>query len=207
MYRFLFLFMVLPCVLYAGGTDPYFFTTSLQKGEGVYALLDRYELNNSCNVAAFYSINRLEKDSPLYMHKKYKIPVKIYRYDGRSIRSSIGITDWDIAVQIKEYNESIQSKGIRSTHYADSKILWVPMHFLECPEMVSNTEEIVSEVRVEEKIIDDKGTKETVITTLAPETKKGTNSLFGPKYATYDIGDNSLKDQVFYQVLFVFLKL
>lgn len=161
---------------------PYYFTASFSEGEGVWSLLSKYEIANSCNIDAFYKINNLEEDDVVYAEKKYKLPVEIYEYNGRSIRSSIGISDWDRAVAIKEFNETILDRGIRQTHYADSKILWVPAHLLDCE----------VKQRSNQKSQDN--------TVKAAEKNMQINNLFGSKYAEYEVVDESLKDQVFYIV-------
>lgn len=103
-----------------------------RKGDGIELLLKRYELHREAALHDhFRSINNLSKNSYLYAGKKYKLPVKLYNYNGQSIRSTIGLNDWDNAVRIKKYNETLLAKGIRKTHFRDSKILWVPITRLE----------------------------------------------------------------------------
>lgn len=163
-------------------SEPSSYSVSLKKGEGVYSLLNRYNLNNPCNVRAFYEINHIKKNQAVHIGKKYKLPVKIYRYNGRSIRSTIKLNDWDRAVAIKKFNEDILDKGIRKTHYADSKILWVPYHLIDC-KIQSNPNSNKKEAKQEK----------------ATSSKK-TNALFGKDYKDFEVVDNSLKDQVFYIV-------
>ncbi len=104
-------------------------TVIAKKGDGVSILLQRYELNTQpANIDAFYALNNLEPNDPLHYDKKYKLPVLLYKYNGRSIRSSLNMNNWQAAVRIQEYNELLLSKDIRSTHFRDSKILWVPYH-------------------------------------------------------------------------------
>ena len=71
-------------------------------------------------------LNNLTSTSYLFMHKKYTLPIHLYNYNGKSIRSTLGIDDWKKAVRIKEYNEALLDRGVRSTHFTSSKILWVP---------------------------------------------------------------------------------
>lgn len=153
-------------------------TVSPRPGDGILTLLSRYNLNeNSCDIQHFYEINKLEKGDGLYSHRMYKLPVYIYTYNKKSIRSTIGVNDWDKAVRIKEYNEKLKEKGIRSTHYTDSKILWVPYSELNCD-----------------------NSKQTEIT-AAKEAKKSNVlnvAYFGEDYQKVTIKDYSLKNKVYY---------
>ena len=56
------------------------------------------------------------------------MPILIYRYDGKSIRTTIADSDYPRAVRIQQYNEKIRSAGLRQTRYQESKLLWVPFH-------------------------------------------------------------------------------
>ena len=104
----------------------------------------------------------------------------IYDYDGKSIRSTINIDDYKKALRIQKFNENIFSRGLRRTHFTESKILWVPFHELECAETVSTPEEI--------KV------NKTVAKNHVYEP------LFGKKYADIKVEDNSLYNQVYYIV-------
>ena len=199
MIRFILLFACLPFLAKAEDVkEAYYFTATVKEGEGLFALLRRYAINNTCNVTEFYRINKMKKEDHLHPGKEYKLPVKIHTYNGRSIRSSINITEWERAVKIKEYNEHILAKGIRKTHYADSKILWVPYHLMGC----FTIDEIIKEKELR------KGNS-TVTNTEPPMEMKpvaaskkvtGLNALFGEEYANYEKADNSLKDKVYYIV-------
>ncbi len=195
MLRFLFILVCLPFLLQAESIkEPYHFTATVQEGEGLFALLRRYALNNACNVDEFYRINEMERNDHLLKGKEYKLPVKIYPYNGRSIRSSINITEWDRAVKIKEYNEHILTKGVRKTHYSDSKILWVPHHLMACFTM--------DELIAKKELMEGNPTVSNPepAPTSVESVKQGHNALFGSDYAQYDIADNSLADKVYYIV-------
>jgi len=168
-------------------------TVKAKSGDGVYSLLRRYHLSSyACNIERFYEINKLDKKAPLISGKKYKLPVAIHKYNGKSIRSTINIDDWETAVQIQQYNEAIYKLGVRKTHYRNSKILWVPYHLIECRPSTSkvliNDEKIVAtkEKEKEKKSKKKKGVK--------------TDELFGSEYEDYKIIDNQLKNEVYYVV-------
>ena len=111
---------------------PYDFKATAKAGDGVIALLSRYHLaSHPSNIDAFYALNNLDPEDPLIADKSYILPIRIYRYNGKSIRSTIGDNDYEKALRIKAYNELILSKHLRKTHYTASNILWVPHHELE----------------------------------------------------------------------------
>jgi len=156
-----------------------------KSGDGIYSLLRRYHLDEKCDIDQFLKINKLEKNSSIHTHKKYELPVYIYKYDGKSIRSTIGIKDWDQAVRIKNYNDKLKSKGLRNKTYAESKILWVPYHELHCKDAVKT--DITTSTNSNTKV----NTSKII---------KNTNDLFGEKYKNFKIEDQSLKNEVYYVI-------
>lgn len=182
-----FLLTIFSLQLYAG--NPYFYEVKPQSGEGILALLRKYDLLiHPCNKEKFLELNDLTEASVLHTHKEYKLPIYIYDYDGRSIRSTIAIDDWDKAVRIKEYNERILDKGLRNTKYATSQILWVPHHEIGCDVTISTSSQPVT-------------TEETSEVTPPPLDRNELYvSLFGAEYAKVKIIDKTLANKVYYVV-------
>lgn len=189
------LFILLTSSLF--GFESYYHTTKVLEGEGSYALMRRFSLDvNACNLAKFYELNKLSNKTPLQKGKEYILPIQIVKYNGKSIRSTINIDDWDTAVSIKEYNERIKKNKLRKTHYIDSKILWVP-HHIYCDNTSTQKESATSTKT---------NTKSSVkpIAKAAPQKiAKGNvrhQPIFGKKYASVTIEDESLKGKVYYIV-------
>ena len=112
---------------------PPFLQIEAVAGDGIYALLRRYELDqHSCNFSQFYALNKLKKNAALIAGKTYTLPIYQYTFNGTTIRSSVGIDDWDLAVTIQNYNERMLEKGLRTTPFKEDKFLWVPFHLMEC---------------------------------------------------------------------------
>lgn len=154
-------------------------------GDGVFSLLRRYKLADyPCNITQFYKLNNLTSSSYLKEGASYKIPVYIYNYNGVSIRSTIGINNWEKAIRIKEYNENLQADKLRQTSFLDSKLLWVPHHELHCAE--DNSSEQKEDIATKENVAFKKSSKNI--------------ALFGEAYKEVKVVDESLKDQVFYLV-------
>ncbi|MFK7983055.1 MAG: N-acetylmuramoyl-L-alanine amidase [Saprospiraceae bacterium] len=112
-----------------------FHKTIAQNGDGVYSLLRRYKLLDSpCNLERFYELNRLKRNANLAKGKSYFLPILIYEYNRKSIRTTIGIDDWDLAIRIQEYNKEMVKLAYRPQDYMDDSILWVPYHEMYCSE-------------------------------------------------------------------------
>ncbi len=160
-----------------------FIQTQAQKGDGVFKILDRYQIKgNKCNIKKFYSINKLKKKSTIKIGKTYYLPIYNYAYDGKSIRTTIGIDDWDRAVRIKQFNESLRQAGVKSGgSYDKSKILWVPHHELDCKTPAAAI------------VMDNKNVGEK-------KNKAGEYPIFGKNHKKLKSISKKLKGKVFYIV-------
>ncbi|MBT8229199.1 MAG: N-acetylmuramoyl-L-alanine amidase, partial [Bacteroidia bacterium] len=128
-------------------------------------------------------LNKMTIKDHLIVGRHYAIPVLIYDYNGTSIRTTIGIDDWDKAVRIKEYNDKILSKKLRRTNYMDSKILWVPFHELHCDESLPS--------------------KKVMVKAEKPEPASGNyhlEELFGKEHKMVEVKSRDLKNRVYYIV-------
>ena len=174
------------------GDQPTYIQTVAESGDGVFSILRKYQLEtNDCNRSQFYSLNKLKDNSQLQKGKTYKLPVMVYTYNSKSIRSTIGIDDWDLAVSIKSYNEKLVAMKIHKKSYVESKKLWVPYNMLYCTKNIKPTGQVVSN---------------TNKTTASPKVEKKEDAnyvvepLFGESNQRVTIKDLSLKNKVFYLV-------
>lgn len=183
--------LILSCTIaITAGSEPYYYSVKAKSGDGVYSLLRRFKLDTGeCNMEKFYEINELDEDAILHADREYKLPIFIYDYDGKSIRSTIGISDWDVAVNIKEYNQYLKDKKLRRTDYTSSKILWVPHSVINCKESIHMKTDISAA---------EKSVKSEDLSTPTGATRFV--KLFGDKHANVEILDNELHNQVFYLV-------
>ncbi len=166
-----------------------FFQTQALPGDGVFSLLRRYGLDNySYNHSKFYQLNKLKKDASLRIGETYLLPILIYPFNGKTIRSSVGIQDWNTAKNIELYNERMVADGYRTESFKSDKKLWVPYHFLKCPkEDIPIVEQIPS--TIDNPVGDD----------LATMPVAGRNyPIFGKKYAYTPLKSQKLAGQVFY---------
>jgi N-acetylmuramoyl-L-alanine amidase len=158
-----------------------------QAGDGIYSLLRRYELDDhTCNFQQFYELNQLDREDHLLAGKKYFLPILIYTFNGKTIRSSIGIDDWDLAVRIQHYNERMLSEKLRDDDFRKSRVLWVPYHELNCPEPDLNIVEASGGERDEEGKNLESGNRRFPI--------------FGKDYAYTPLQSTKLRGKVYYIV-------
>lgn len=100
-----------------------------KSGDGIRTLLKRYGIDvNSKTISNFKEKNssNLTRGGGLILGRKYTLPVQIYRYNGTSIRTTIGNPDWDNAVRIRDYNDALTAAGIKPDDYRNGE-LWVPV--------------------------------------------------------------------------------
>ena len=130
-----------------GEASSSYLQVKVKKGDALYRILAKYDLyQHKCNVESFYKINGMEDGQYLIAGKTYNLPLKKYEYNGTSIRSTVGIEDWDLAVAIQDYNKKIQTLGVKKTLFKEDKQLLVPYHLLGC----ENAESIAPAEKIEE---------------------------------------------------------
>lgn len=154
-----------------------------KKGDGITLLLKRYGLNNHIEYETlFKEINPEVNNSKLNLKidSKYKLPIKLIKFDGKSIQSSLK-TDKEYAKIILEYNKFVVSKELKKDSYKKDKMIWVPVSLIDDNE---NINEISA--------------KETVSKKNQKDLKTKTNKLFGKNYEKVQIIDKKLIDHTFY---------
>lgn len=109
------------------GKNYNYLVVKAQNGDGVYSLLRSYHLlEDPKNITLFYKINQLSKNQALIIGKTYKLPILIYKYDGKTIRSSTGIRDYQTAKAIDRYNAFLCTNGVKEKHYKNDQKIYVP---------------------------------------------------------------------------------
>lgn len=163
--------------------SPSYYEVKALSGDGIYSMLRRYKLDqNSCNFDEFYNLNKLRKNAPLKVGKTYYVPILIYEFDGKTIRSSVGIKDWNTAVRIQKYNEEMVAQKLCPALYKEGGPLWVPYHELNCPEVDLEIPAPVDANPEEENIA----------------AGKRIFPIFGKTYAYTPLSSNRLKGKVFF---------
>lgn len=155
-----------------------------RNGDGIYSLIRRYELPvNQSYVDSFRDLNQLDADDSLLLHRTYRLPILIVHFDGKTIRSTLGIDDYDRAKKLELYNKRMHLLGLRDHLYTDNNRLWVPLYWFK-----DNSDLHSQEIPPADQ------SHET------QETETHRFKIFGPKYATVTVEDHRLKDCIFYLV-------
>jgi N-acetylmuramoyl-L-alanine amidase len=163
-----------------------------QAGEGIYALLREFQLSAySCNFKKFYELNGLQKNATLREGKKYALPIQKRPYNGKSIRTSLGISDYQQALRIQYYNEAMHEAGLREKPFLSDKVLWVPHHLLHCAQADVASE---SPTPAEDPVakLGSQGKPVNVGKRVFP--------IFGPEMAYTPLLSNALQGRIFYLI-------
>lgn len=124
----LLIFLLLLAIAPLVAKVPSYVTAEPKTGDGVNVLFDRYGIPfTTLYRSKFIELNKrkFDKKGNLMLSFKYKLPIYECEYDGRTIRSSLGISDFKHAKRIEKYNKSLVSAGIKKPIYKNDKKLWV----------------------------------------------------------------------------------
>ncbi|WP_198664749.1 N-acetylmuramoyl-L-alanine amidase [Lewinella sp. IMCC34191] len=187
-----------------------YLTVRAQRGDGIYSMLRRYHLvEYGCNIDEFKRINGLSHSSNLFEGRRYQLPVEVYHYDGKSIRTTTGRDDWDRAIAIRDYNEWMLTARLREGSYQEEEILYLPYHIDHCSGFSS--EEVVAEIpalgeneavnEAIDRLKDERADRDPIpvpeqVTLVAPRTF----AIFGDDYAEVPLLDNKLAGKIYYIV-------
>jgi N-acetylmuramoyl-L-alanine amidase len=168
-------------------------TARARSGDNVLSLLRRYGLSGySCNIDFFCDRNNVTQRDRLQNNERYKLPICVAAYNGRSIMSTIEIDDWRKAERIKAFNNKALDQGLRPESFIDNRKLWIPIHELECES--ENTGETSSSTSVSSSAI--RGLHGEL--SLSKGSRKF--SIFGETYANTPLVDQKLRNKVFYLI-------
>jgi N-acetylmuramoyl-L-alanine amidase len=172
-----------------------------ERGDGIYSLLRRYALlDYGCNLAEFYRLNELKKNANLLVGREYMLPIEVFTYNGKSIRSTTDNDDYTRALAIQHYNEGLLEAGVRATDFREDKILYVPFHIDNCIE--DAIRRAPQEITDQGEITQSVGRSDSVL--VAPDqvtmSAYRTFNIFGPEKAFVPKIDDQLAGRIFYIV-------
>lgn len=205
----IFFLLLLP---FSSLADDYFFhRVPVKSGDNILRFLKRYDLHqHQCNFDKFYELNDLKSTSSLQKDRKYIIPVMIFKYNGVSIRSTLGIDKWETALSIKKYNEQIKKKKLRQSTLVKSNILWVPYHSVGCGKMIEKNKQLAdkpsktnpAETQAERQSREKKMEKVDEKVLAKNNTVSGYRKfpIFGKDNALIPLKDNKLRGKIYYVV-------
>ena len=170
-------------------TQP-FLTIKLSKNMSIAQVLKSYLLDEfDCNEQQFLKINQLSKSATLGQCKIFNLPIYVYDYNGKNIRSSTNIGDLDVAKAIQSYNADLLKTGVKKESYEKSGILFVPFHILNCPN---------SRKPRPKKAEESESTDNVLVSAKSAGVKTRTYAIFGKNYQDVPLLDNKLKNKIFY---------
>lgn len=179
----------------------------VKNGEGIFSLLRKYNLlDNPCNLNKFLEINDKKSNSKLILGRKYKLPLLVYQYNGQSIRSTLGINDWNWAVGIRDYNYALHEQRLVEKRFEESRILLVPYSELNCRDEISGQQAQAASLKDlnSQSSVEENSDKSDSVVSLSEMKKpdgvgmKRYEPLFGPNWSNVPIEDFKLENRVFY---------
>lgn len=185
-------------------TQPHVTVTAV-RGDGVYVLLDRFQLRTPCNVRYFYELNGLSKNQGLKEGRTYFLPLLAFTYNGKSIRSTTGRDDRPWAEKVQLYNEIMFRSQLKPADYREDKVLWVPNHLLNCPgedpPFVDPGATPLAQ-RSGSNVSPTSGPNPGTSPPISGSTTRlrGTYTIFGENYARVPLEGTELKGKVYYIV-------
>ncbi len=182
-----------------------FLTFTARTGEDIPAIIERYGLADyDCDIEQFFKLNKLKDgDYRLKSGKSYKLPIQVLTYNGKSIRTTLGIEDWKTAKSISDFNTGATKNGARTDDFVKTKVLWVPWHAFNCETTTTAARNIpVAEGRIESKKINTKAPVVTKITGGEPHSPNAVRSfpVFGKSHAATPVLSSKLRGKVFFLI-------
>jgi N-acetylmuramoyl-L-alanine amidase len=172
--------------------SPTHLEVAAQRGDGAYSLLDRYGVRTPCNLRYFYRINQLRAKQYLREGQSYYLPILIYTYNGRSIRSTTDRDDFDWALDIQRFNEHLFEIGLKAEDFRNDRQLWVPYSSLHCED---------EPLPLERLLADNSGEPNGLLQTAGTaEQVRGSYEIFGSSYAQVPLHSTRLTGKVYYLV-------
>ena len=172
---------------------------SVEKGDGINSLLRKYQIYNPCNISFFRQANKLRKNQGLRLGKTYRLPIYVYTYNGKSIRSTTGNNDRPWAEKIQLYNEIMHQSGLKKGDYRTDRVLWVPYHQIHCK---SQDQPLVPAAALASNFprSQNGSVAQTSVRPSGNVPLRGTYPIFGPKMARVPLESTRLSGLVYYIV-------
>ncbi|WNJ19516.1 N-acetylmuramoyl-L-alanine amidase [Pontibacter sp. G13] len=192
--------------LFAQTNQPHLIVKA-QKGDGVLALLSKYQIRSTCNIDYFYQINQLKKGAGLIAEREYYLPIFVYNYNGKSIRSTTDIHELPWAQKIQKYNELMHAGGLKSGDYREDLKLWVPYNQIYCKsepfdllEAAGASISQVASTSTPSNTRLQRGVQPASNSPARGSVLRGVYPIFGPNYARVPLESDELRGQVYYIV-------
>lgn len=173
------IYIIILLVIFPNSMKCEYLSVKCKPGDGITILLKKYYLPiTDFYINEFKDINKgkYKSNGELYLGVSYNLPIKIFNFDGNTIRSSTDINSYDYAKQIENYNLKLSRNKIIKHNFKKSKKLYVPAEFLK----YRNNELVSENIPKKEEIF------------------YFNNKLFGKNNENIKIKDNELNGRVYY---------
>ncbi|PHI20343.1 cell wall hydrolase [Lewinellaceae bacterium SD302] len=196
-----YLFLLACLSLGSGLVAQDYIEVTAERGDGVISLLRRFQLErHQCNIDQFYTLNGLRANKGLYVGKSYKLPLQRYAFNGKTIRASVGITDYALALAIQHYNEGLLAARLRAEDFRQDKLLLVPYYLINCPNELSiYGKKLLAPAEAAAQL----GESQVQVNPIELQEQTTTSGhrtfdIFGPALAKTPLLDDKLAGQIFY---------
>jgi N-acetylmuramoyl-L-alanine amidase len=178
-----------PLSSFQKNTLPSYLPVKLTKNMSVAQIMERYQLNEyDCNEPHFLKINQLTKSSTLMKGKTYNLPIYVYDYNGKNIRSSTSIGDLKIAKAIQSYNVDLLKADVRTESYEANQYLYVPYHMFNC----------IGSRKARPKKTEGDESNNILVSEKSANYKTRQYAIFGKNYQDVPLVSKKLKNKIFY---------
>lgn len=121
---------------------------TVQQGEFVARIFNRYDLWNEKDQAKFWHLNSLKNRDLIFEGTQLVLPIKQFKHQAPSIRQTLGFNDYNQALLIQKWNEKLERNQTKSQSYKSDQCLWV--RFSDLPHIYTPQKE--NTLKIEELI-------------------------------------------------------
>lgn len=185
-------------------TEPSYLRVPLKKAMNITQLLTLYSLNKAiCNQEKFLTLNKMTKlDAKLKVGATYILPILIYPFDGKTIRTSLHNNDLPLARRIDSFNKKLYELKLRAQTIQESKTVWVAFNELNCTKNAKKPTQINNENPETTPSVDTPQNDDSTPKSMYANGEKAKSfrnyAIFGKKYARVPLVSNKLKNKIFY---------
>lgn len=184
--------------------EPTYLRVPLKKALTIAELLTLYSLNKAtCNQEKFLILNKIAKiDTKLKVGATYILPILIYPFDGKTIRTSLKNNDLPLARRIDSFNKKLYQLKLRPQTIQQSKTVWVAYSELNCDKHIKKATQINNDNPETPPSVDSPQNPDSTPKSMYANGEKAKSfrdyAIFGKKYARVPLVSNKLKNKIFY---------
>ncbi len=193
-----------PKSIVAPTTEPTYLRVPLKKAMTATEFLTLYRVfDAACNQEKFLTLNKITKlDVKLKVGTNYSLPILVYPFDGKTIRTSIKNNDLTLARRIDAFNKKLYELKLRAQTIQESKTVWVAHHELNCDKSAKKQPKANAEKDDTPPSVSTTKKADSSPNSMYANGEKAksfrTYAIFGKKYERVPLVSNKLKNKIFY---------